>query len=181
MPTCSCTRSNDCWSARTFLPWTVWHNRISSNKAAKLWTHWSQPFCRRPQGETHGVQDTSFWNSSERTQQQSLYLSPMMCSSYQKRTDHSFALHSTQIHASQPASWCHSQCSSFQTLCSHPTFWDSDWNQSNSPTCVTCVILIMSKMSRMFCSTVPIPTWFLSARNMHFYFPQQELKRCLLS
>ena len=155
MPTCSCTRSNDCWSARTFLPWTVWHNRISSNKAAKLWTHWSQPFCRRPQGETHGVQDTSFWNSSERTQQQSLYLSPMMCSSYQKRTDHSFALHSTQIHASQPASWCHSQCSSFQTLCSHPTFWDSDWNQSNSPP-VTCVILIMSKMSRMFCSSVPM-------------------------
>jgi len=60
------------------------------------------------------------------------------CSSYQKRFDHSFALLPSQIHASQPASWCHSQCSSFQTLCSHPTFWDSDWNQSNSPTCDLC-------------------------------------------
>jgi hypothetical protein len=42
--------------------------------AAKLWTHWSQPFCRRPQEETHGVLDTSFWNSSERTKQHTLYL-----------------------------------------------------------------------------------------------------------
>jgi hypothetical protein len=50
------------------LPWMVWHNRIPSNKAAKLWTHWSQPFCRRPERETHGVLDTSFWDSSERTQ-----------------------------------------------------------------------------------------------------------------
>ena len=53
-------------------------------KAAKVWTHWSQPFCHRPQGETRGVLDILFWwNSSERTQQQTLYSSPMVCSSYQ--------------------------------------------------------------------------------------------------
>jgi len=61
-----------------FLPRMVWHNCIFSNKS------WSQPFCRRPQGETLGVLDTSFWNSSERTQQQTLYLSPMVCSSSQE-------------------------------------------------------------------------------------------------
>ena len=46
----------------------------------------------------------------------------------------------------------------------------------------TCVILMMSKMSSIFYSTVPIPTWFLSAGSMHHYFPQQELTiLCLLS
>jgi hypothetical protein len=46
----------------------------------------------------------------------------------------------------------------------------------------TCVILMMSKMSSIFYSTVPIPTWFLSAGSMHLYFPQQELTiLCLLS
>ena len=48
-----------------------------------------------------------FWNSSERTQQQTLNLSPMVCSSYQKGSGHSFALYSSQIHFSLPASWCH--------------------------------------------------------------------------
>ena len=69
------TRSNDCWSAQFFCHG---HNRISSNKSCKLWTLWSQPFCCRPQGETLGVIDTSFWNSSERTQQQTLYFLPMV-------------------------------------------------------------------------------------------------------
>jgi len=73
-----------------FLPWMVWHNRVSSNRSCK--THWSQPFCRRPQGETLGVLDTLFWNSSERTQQQTLHSSPMVCSSYEGGSGHSFAL-----------------------------------------------------------------------------------------
>ena len=67
------SRSNDCWSAHLFLPWMVCYNCISSNKSCKTVNpfHWSQPFCHtttssRPQGETHGVLDTSFLNSSER-------------------------------------------------------------------------------------------------------------------
>ena len=76
-------------------------------EAATLWNHWSQPFCGRPQGETLGVLDTLFWNSSERTQQQTLYLSSMVCSSYQKGSGHSFAFHPSQIHVSLPASGCH--------------------------------------------------------------------------
>jgi len=45
-----------------FLPWMVWPNRISSNRSCKTVSmgHWSQSFCRRPQGETLGVLDTSF-------------------------------------------------------------------------------------------------------------------------
>jgi hypothetical protein len=35
----------------SFLPRMVSHN-CKSTEAAKLWAHWSQPFCCRPQGET---------------------------------------------------------------------------------------------------------------------------------
>jgi len=40
---------------------------------------------------------------------------------------------------------------------------------------VTCVMLMISKMSSMSIFTAPIPTWFLSAGSMHLCFPQQEL------
>ena len=46
------------------------------------------------------------------------------------------------------------------------------------PPPVTCVILMMSKMSSIFFTTAPIPTWFLSAGNTHLCFPQ--LTMCLL-
>jgi hypothetical protein len=107
---------------------------LQTTKAAKLWTHWSQPFCRGPQGETLGVLDTSFCNSSERTQQQMLNLSPMVCSSYQKGSGHSFVLHpSKYMSLSLPHNFIRSQYSSFQTLCSHSTFWDSDGIKATPP------------------------------------------------
>jgi hypothetical protein len=111
---------------------------FSFSFSANLWTRWSQPFCHRPQGETLRVLGTLFYNASERTQQQTRYLSPMyickfsisprmLCSSHIKGFGHSFALHKSQIHVSQPATWCHSQCSMFQTSFSHrTTFRDSD-------------------------------------------------------
>ena len=49
-----------------------------------------------------------------------------------------------------------------------------------SPPPVTCVTLIISKMSSMSISTAPIPTWFLSAGNMHLCFPHQQPTMCLL-
>ena len=116
-----------------FLPWMVWHNCISSNGSCKIVSPWSQPFCGRPQGETLGVLDTLFWHASERTQQQPFYLSPTVCSSYKKASRHSFALHPFQTHISQHASWCISQYSSFQTLCPHPTFWDSNMESKYIP------------------------------------------------
>ena len=49
-----------------------------------------------------------------------------------------------------------------------------------TPPSVICMILMISKMSSMFFSTAPIPTWFLSAGNMHLCFPKQKLMTCLL-
>jgi len=52
------------------------------------------------------------------------------------------------------------------------------------PPPVTCVMLMISKMSSMSFFTAPIPTWFLSAGNtygMHLCFSQQELTMCSLS
>jgi hypothetical protein len=43
------------------------------------------------------------------------------------------------------------------------------------PPLVTCVMLMVSKMSSMSCSTASIPTSFLSAGKMHICYPQQEL------
>ena len=101
------TRSNDCWSAH-YLSAMDGLTQLHIFKQKKLQN--CEPFdlshfiARRPQGETLGVLDTLFWNSSERrTQQQTLlYLSPMMCSSYKRGSSHSFALHPK--HVSQPAS-----------------------------------------------------------------------------
>ena len=64
-------RSNDCWSAHYFsamdgLTQSYIHKQKLQN--CKLIDLRSQPFCHRPQGETLGVLDTSFWDSSERTQ-----------------------------------------------------------------------------------------------------------------
>ena len=95
-----------------FLPWMVWHNCISSNRRScktvnplisailslvdlrerhlEYWT---------PYSETHPRKHNSKHSS---------YLSPrMVCSSYKKGSSHSFALHPSQIHVSQPASWWH--------------------------------------------------------------------------
>jgi hypothetical protein len=173
-----------CWHAAEYtIQWLLvspysfcheWSDTIVylQTKAAKLWTHWSQPFCCRPQGETLGVLDTSFCNSSKRTQQQTLYLSPVVCSSYQKGSGHSFALHPSQIHVYQPASWC---MSSVVQLVSDFVFTPYVLRQRHRikviPPPVTCVILMMSKMSSLFFSTAPIPTWFLSAGNKHLCFP----------
>ena len=119
-------RSNDAVQPISLLPWMVWHNCISTNKAAELRDQWSQPFCHRLQGETHGVLDTLFRHTFGWTQQQTLYLSPMVCSSYKKALVTHSPFHPSQLHVSHPALWCHSQHSPLQTSCSHPTFWDSD-------------------------------------------------------
>ena len=46
-------------------------------------------------------------HASERTQQETLCLPPMVCSSYIKGSGHSFALCPSQKHVSQPASLLH--------------------------------------------------------------------------
>jgi hypothetical protein len=117
------------------------------------------------------------WKSSKRTQQQTLYLSPMVCSSYKKGSDDSFALHSSQTHVSQPASWCHLQYRlRVHTLC----FETATWSQSNSPTCDLCdADDVQDEQHVLFHS--PIPTWFLSTGSMHLCFSQQEPAMCLLS
>ena len=77
------TRSNDCWSAH-YLSAMDGLTQLHIFKQKKLQN--CEPFdlshfiARRPQGETLGVLDTLFWNSSERTQplwQQPFYLSLM--------------------------------------------------------------------------------------------------------
>jgi hypothetical protein len=157
------TRINDCWSTYSFC--RGWSDTIVylQMKAAKMWTHWSQPFCCRPQGETLGVLDTLFWNTSERTQQQTLYLSPMV--SYKKKgSGHSFALHPLG------ANTCgFSTClvmSSVVQLLSDFVFTPYVLRQRHGvkviPPPVTCVILMISKISSMFFTSAPIPTWFLS-------------------
>jgi len=50
-----------------------------------------------------------------------------------KGSGHSFAWHPSQIHMSWPALWCHPQYSSLQTLCPHPTFWNSDMEPKTLP------------------------------------------------
>jgi len=115
-------------------------------KAAKLWTHWFQPFCRRPHGETHKVLDTTFWNSSkEHNSKRSTYhqwLWWLICRStarFKLQVQTVFTLYNLrQRHRI---------------------------NATSSP--VTYVIL----MSSMFFSIVPIPTWFLSAGKNAPLFP----------
>ena len=62
-----------------------------------------------PYSETH---------PKEHNSKRSTYHQWCALPAYQKGSGHSFASHPSQIHASQPASWCHLQCSSFQTFCS---------------------------------------------------------------
>jgi len=127
---------------------------------------------------------TLFWNSPEKTHQQTLYLPPVVCVLFllQKGLWSLIRLTSFRVHVSQPASWCHLQYSLFQTSCLHLTFWDSEQHEINvTPPLVTCVILMVSMVSSMFFSTAPIPTWFLCAGNMHICFPQQEPTMCLLA
>ena len=100
-PTCwHAAEHTDCWSAHSLSAMDGLTQFYITNRNAKLWAHWSQPFRHRPQGETLGVLDTLFWHATERTQQQTLYLSPMVCSSYKKGSGHSFALHPSQVHDS---------------------------------------------------------------------------------
>ena len=49
------------------------------------------------------------------------------------------------------------------------------------PPPVTCVMLMISKVSSMSFSTVSILTLFISAGNMHVCFPQQEPMMRLLA
>jgi len=152
-------------------------------EAAKLRTHWSQPFCRRPQGETLGVLDTLFlilkliWENTTANAQPitngMLFLPKglwsLICLIFFPNTFFSSCL----------------VMSSVIQLVSNFLFTPYVLRQRHGikeiPSPVTCVILITSKMSSMFFSTAPIPTWFLSAGFMHFCFPQQELTVCLLS
>ena len=93
------------------------------------------------------------------TQQQTLYLSPMVCSSYQKGSDHSFALYPSQIHGSHT---CLEMPFAVQLVHSDFVFTPYVSRQRHGikviPPPVTCVVLMMSKMSSMFFSTAPIPT-----------------------
>lgn len=52
----------------------------------------SAVYCR-PQGEALQVLDTLSWYTSKRTHQQTLHLSPTMCSPYKKGSGHSLTLH----------------------------------------------------------------------------------------
>jgi hypothetical protein len=124
-------------------------------EAAKLWAHRSQPFCHRPQGETHGVLDTLFWHASERTQQQTL----SWCTLPTKRALVTLRL---TIHPSRK----HVSLFSNVTL---PLIQRHGFKVTPSP--MTCEILMISKISF---STASIPTWFPSAGNMHLCFPKKE-------
>ena len=98
-------------------------------------------------------------NASKRTQQQTRYLSPMMvCSSYKKGSGHSFALHPSQKHVSQPARNVIRSAARFR-LRVHTLRFERHGIKVIPPS-ETCVILIMSKMSSMFFSTAPISTRF---------------------
>jgi hypothetical protein len=84
-------------------------------------------FCRRPQGESHGALDTSFWNSSERTQQQMQFLTngvlflpkglwSLICLTFFPK----------YMFFNLPRDVNRSTASSSQTSCLHPMFWDSN-------------------------------------------------------
>jgi hypothetical protein len=112
---------------------------------------------------------------SERTHKQTLYLSPMVCSSYKKGSGHSFAFPNT----------CFSTClvvSSVVQLVSDFVSTPYVLRQRHGvkviPPRVTCVMLMISKMSSVSFSTAPIPTWFLYAKKKHLCFPQQEPTMC---
>ena len=173
------TRINDCWSTYSFC--RGWSDTIVylQMKAAKMWTHWSQPFCCRPQGETLGVLDTLFWNTSERTQQQTLYLSPMV--SYKKKgSGHSFALHPLG------ANTCgFSTClvmSSVVQLLSDFVFTPyvlRQRHQSNSPTCDLCDT--ERWCPRWAACSFPLRQSPRDFSPQEICFPQQESTTCLLS
>ena len=116
--------------------------------------------------------DTLFWHAFERTQQQTLHLSQIMCSSYKKGSDYSLALFPFQLHVANPP-----QISFAVLLASDSVFTPYVLRQRHgtkvTPLPVTCVMLMMSKMSSMFFFTAPIPKWFLSAENLHLCFPKR--------
>ena len=83
------------------------------------------------------------------------------------------ASHPSRIHVSQPASsWCHllavQLVSDFVLT---PNVLRQRHRIKATPPPMTYVILMVSKMSSMFFSTASIPTWFISARNMHLFSP----------
>ena len=173
------TRSSDCWSAHILSAINgltqsyIFKQKLQNcehidlsrffvnlrERHLEYWTHYSETHLREHNSKRSTYHQWSALPSKRALVTQSPYI---------------------QLHVSYPASWCHSQYSSFQTLCSHPTFWESDMEIKATPPHVTCMILMMSKMSSMFFSSAPIPTWFFSAGNIASLFPQQEPTMCLL-
>ena len=121
MLTCSWVHDpNDCWSAHIISAMDgltqsyIFKQKLQNcepinlsrfavelrERHLKYWT---------PYSETH---------PKEHNSKRSTYHQWCALPAYQKGSGHSFASHPSQIHASQPASWCHLQCSSFQTFCS---------------------------------------------------------------
>ena len=96
----------------------------------------------------------------------------MVCSSYKKGSGHSFALHPSQIHVSQPASWCQSAVQLVSDFDFTPYVLRQRHGINVIPPPVTCgVILIMSRMSSMSFSTAPIPTWSLHRKYPSLFPP----------
>ena len=134
-------------------------------ESAKLWTHWSQLFCRGRQEQTLGVLGTLIWTHPREHNSKRATYHQWWCAPPTKRalvTHSPYILHKNMF-LNLPRDVI---CSTARfRLCVHTLRFERHGIKVIPPS-VTCVILIMSKMSSMFFSTAPIPTWFLSARNM---------------
>ena len=115
----------------------------------------------------------------ERTQQQTLHLSPMVCSSYKKSSGHSLAFLFRFMFLNLPRGVIRSTARirlRVHTL----RFETATWNRSNSPNCDLCDNdgVDMSNMSSMIFSTVPFPHDF-SPQEICIFISHNRSSRCV--
>jgi len=75
--------------SQTMTPWPFGLSITEvQRKVAEEYAHWSQSFCRGPQGQALGTLRTLFWCASTRAQQQTLHPSSMVHPPYKEGPGH---------------------------------------------------------------------------------------------
>jgi len=126
-----------------YLLWMTWHNPTTWCSKKGCWSIsplfllvllWTS-------GRGTWIIGRLFLMTSTRARRQTLrgilsrlvHLPTMVRPPYKEGPGNTYALHSSQIHASWPSSWHYPQHGTLQTLCPHPTNWNNDLDSRYLP------------------------------------------------